>query len=202
MYIYLDESGDLGFSRDSSEHYVIAVLATRDPIQIERGLKKYRKKMIASKKKEYRKIGEFKFNKAPDRVKVDILNIISSKDVYLGYVHVEKKRVYEKLRDKKKELYAYFTKKLLDVFLFELEDDRIDLIVDRQFGKKHRENFDLYIDWNVRSLVSGIKDINIEHRSSQREPCLQAVDFVCGAVYKRYGMDEIKYFKSLRISSS
>jgi len=57
--------------------------------------------------KKNRELGEFKFNKAPDNVKIDILNIISSKNVELGYVHVEKVRVYQQLWEKKNEFYAY-----------------------------------------------------------------------------------------------
>ena len=70
MYIYLDESGDLGFNKRSSKHYVIAVLATHDPKTIENALKRYRTKIRTTPSKKYRKLGEFKFNNAPDNVKI------------------------------------------------------------------------------------------------------------------------------------
>ena len=198
MYIYLDESGDLGFNRQSSKHYVIAVLATHDPKTIENALKKYRKKIRKAPSKKNRKLGEFKFNKAPDNVKIDILGIISSKNVELGYVHVEKAHVYPELREKINEFYAYMCRILLDKFLLESSDLKIDLIVDRQFNKKHRENFDKYLGWKITEILDGLKVLDIAHRDSRQEPCLQAVDFVCGAVYRCYNQHDPKYFEMVK----
>ena len=198
MYIYLDESGDLGFNKQSSKHYVIAVLATQHPKTIENALKRYRTNLKKASSKKYRKLGEFKFNKAPDNVKINILNIISSKNVKLGYVHVEKERVYPKLQEKRNEFYAYMCRILLDKFLIETPDPKIDLIVDRQFAKKHRENFDNYLDWKITELLDGLKELNITHRDSYQDPCLQAVDFVCGAIYRCYNRDDPKYFEMIK----
>ena len=198
MYIYLDESGDLGFNRQSSKHYVIAVLATREPKTIENALKRYRRKIRKAPSKKNRKFGEFKFNKAPDSVKIGILDIISSKNVELGYVHVEKARVYPELREKRNEFYAYICRILLDKFLLESSDLKIDLIVDRQFSKKHRENFDKYLGWNITEILDGLKVLNIAHIDSRQEPCLQAVDFVCGAVYRCYNQHDPKYLEMVK----
>ena len=193
MYIYLDESGDLGFNERSSKHYVIAVLATHDPITIENALKRYRRKIRRAPSKKNRKLGEFKFNKAPDNVKIDILGIISSKNVALGYVHVEKAHVYPEFRENINEFYAYMCKILLDKFLLESSDLKIDLIVDRQFNKKkQRENFDKYL------VLDGVRVLDIAHRDSHQELCLQAVDFVCGAVHRCYDQHSPKYFKMVK----
>jgi len=197
LHIYLDESGDLGFNKQSSKHYAIAVLATQHPKTIENALKRYRTNLKKASSKKYRKLGEFKFNKAPDNVKINILNIISSKNVKLGYVHVEKEQVYPKLQEKRNEFYAYICRILLDKFLIESPDPKIDLIVDRQFAKKHRENFDNYLDWKITELLDGLKELNITHRDSYQDPCLQAVDFVCGAIYRCYNRDDPKYFEMI-----
>ena len=199
MYIYLDESGDLGFNERSSKHYVIAVLATHDPKTIENALKRYRTKIRTTSSKKYRKLGEFKFNKAPDNVKISILNIITSKDVKLGYVHVEKKQVYPRLHEKKNEFYAYVCKELLYRFLIEPHDPKkIHLIVDRQFAEKHRENFNNYLGWKIAELLGEAEVLNIAHRDSHQEPCLQAVDLVCGAIYRCYNRHDPKYFEIIK----
>ena len=199
MYIYLDESGDLGFNEKSSKYFVIAVLATNDSKAIETALQKYRKKLRNSPKKK-RNLGEYKFNKAPDKVKTDLLNIINLKKVELGYVFVDKVHVYQKLREKRNELYTYMCRTLLDKFLVVSSlsnDSKIDLIVDRQFAKKHRENFNNYLDWKIKELVE-LKMLNIFHKDSQQELCLQAVDFVCGATYRCYNLDDPKYFEIIK----
>ena len=136
-------------------------MATRDPKTIENALKRYRRKIRRAPSKRNRKLGEFKFNKAPDNVKIDILDMINSKNVELGYVHVEKVRVYQQLREKRNEFYAYMCRVLLDKFLIETPDPKIDLIVDRQFAKKHRENFNQYLGWKITGLFDGLKVLNI-----------------------------------------
>ncbi|MFQ6055370.1 MAG: DUF3800 domain-containing protein [Methanosarcinales archaeon] len=194
MYIYLDESGDLGFSERSSRHFVIAIMAVYDKQPIENSLKKYRKKL----RKKDRKIQEFKFNIAPPKIKKDILKIISNKEVQLGYAHVDKSKVYPKLRAKPRELYAYMVRRLLDKFLFEPANGRIDLVVDKHLPKKYQDNFDRYIGLNIQKMLEGIKSFNISHKNSQQELCLQAVDFVCGAVYRKYNFNEDEYFNIIK----
>ncbi|MEA3281224.1 MAG: DUF3800 domain-containing protein [Euryarchaeota archaeon] len=126
------------------------------------------------------------------------MNIISSKNVKLGYVHVEKGQVYPKLQEKRNEFYAYMCRILLDKFLIESPDPKIDLIVDRQFAKKHRANFDNYLDWKITELLDGLKELNITHRDSHQDSCLQAVDFVCGAIYRCYNRDDPKYVEMIK----
>ena len=198
MYIYLDESGDLGFNEQSSKHFVIAVLSIHNPKIIENAFKRYRKKLRKTPSKRNRKIGEFKFNNAPNNVKIDILNIISNTNVELGYVYVEKAHVYPELQEKRIELYAYMCRVLMDKFLIESSDLTINLIVDRQFAKKYRENFDRYLGWKITELLDGLKVLNIAHNDSHQEPCLQAVDFVCGAIYRCYNQNDSKYFEILK----
>jgi len=41
-YIYIDESGDLGFTEKSTKYYVIAAVETKNPQQFSRMFKKIR----------------------------------------------------------------------------------------------------------------------------------------------------------------
>jgi hypothetical protein len=56
-YIFLDESGDLGFSEGSSKYLVITLLVTDEPLKIARRMKKIKQHGL---KKKYRKHAEFK----------------------------------------------------------------------------------------------------------------------------------------------
>ena len=44
MYIYLDESGDLGFGQGSTEYFTIAFVAMEDPIPFRRCVKRVKAK--------------------------------------------------------------------------------------------------------------------------------------------------------------
>lgn len=106
--------------------------------------------------------------------------------------------MYPELQEKRIELYAYMCRVLMDKFLIESSDLTINLIVDRQFAKKYRENFDKYLGWKITELLDGLKVLNIVHNDSHQEPCLQAVDFVCGAIYRCYNQNDSKYFEILK----
>jgi len=194
MYIYLDESGDLGFTKKSSKHFVIAVLAITDPITLRRRLRKYRMKL----RKKDKRIAEFKFNRASPKIRTEILEIINAENLSLGFVYLNKDRVYPRLHDKKRELYAYMTRRLMDKFLFEPDDSQITLIVDRLFARSGRDNFDTYIDRNIRKMFESLRKIEIKHISSEQDLCLQAVDFVCGAVSYKYRHNDSRYFDIIK----
>jgi hypothetical protein len=57
--IYIDESGDLGFTGRSSPYFVIAALIVHNPLTIRRCFAKIRRNKL---KKKYKKLPEFKFN--------------------------------------------------------------------------------------------------------------------------------------------
>lgn len=46
MYIYLDESGDLGFSEKSSNYFVITLLLVKEPKEVKNCIKKIRHKKL------------------------------------------------------------------------------------------------------------------------------------------------------------
>ncbi|NOQ28498.1 MAG: DUF3800 domain-containing protein [Methanosarcinales archaeon] len=52
----------------------------------------------------------------------------------------------------------------------------------------------------ITELLGGLKELNITHRDSYQDPCLQAVDFVCGAIYRCYNRDDPKYFEIIKNS--
>ena len=66
IYIYMDESGDLGFKKASSNVFVVSYITTNDPKILQRSLKKLRQRKL---KKKMRELPEFKFYTASDRVK-------------------------------------------------------------------------------------------------------------------------------------
>jgi len=46
MYLFLDESGDLGFTEKSQQYFVIAILITRDKKPIENCIKRIRQRKL------------------------------------------------------------------------------------------------------------------------------------------------------------
>ena len=70
-YIYIDESGDLGFSEKSSKVLVISALITNDPSKLDRIIKNARRNKF---KKELKNANEIKFNKSSPKVRKYFIN--------------------------------------------------------------------------------------------------------------------------------
>jgi len=121
MHIFLDESGDLGFSEKSQQYFVIAILITKDKKPIENCIKRIRQRKLP---KKYKKIPELKFTNSDNVIRKSILKCLSKRNVELSYILLNKRRVYPRLQDKKNIVYNYITSFLLQRVLSE-ESDKI-----------------------------------------------------------------------------
>ena len=194
MYIFLDESGDLGFSKKSQQYFVIAILITKDKKPIENCIKRVRQRKLP---KKYKRIPELKFRNSNRIIRKSVLKCLSKRDVEISYILLNKRRVYRRLQDKKNIVYNYITSFLLQKVLSE-ESDKIEFVVDRLYTKKNREEFNSYINYKIRRVLRRTIKISIEHKNSEEERCLQAVDFVAGAIYRKYVFDDESYYSIIR----
>src|SRR3989344_3613745 len=64
-YMFIDESGDLGFKESSSKFLVISCLMVEDPRELDRIIKNMRRNKF---KKELKKASEIKANKSSEEV--------------------------------------------------------------------------------------------------------------------------------------
>jgi|TARA_Y100000310_G_scaffold89559_2_gene86655 hypothetical protein len=105
-YIFLDESGDLGFSQRSSKYFIVSLFScgVREEIEIRRIVKKIRRKIL---KKKLKNTPEIKWNNSSDKIRFKVLNEVANKSVEIFTVVIEKSKVYDYLRGKKHKLYNY-----------------------------------------------------------------------------------------------
>ncbi len=99
-YIFLDESGDLGFSQRSSKYFIVSLFScgVREEIEIRRIVKKIRRKIL---KKKLKNTPEIKWNNSSDKIRFKVLNEVANKSVEIFTVVIEKSKVYDYLRGKK-----------------------------------------------------------------------------------------------------
>jgi len=194
MYIFLDESGDLGFTEKSQQYFVIAILITRDKKPIENCIKRIRQRKLP---KKYKKISELKFRNSNTLIRKSVLECLSRREIEISYILLNKRRIYPRLQDKKNIVYNYITSFLLQKVLSE-ESGKIELVVDRLFTKKNREEFNRYINYKIKTELRKSMEVSIEHKNSEEERCLQAVDFVAGAIYRKYTLGDESYYPIIR----
>jgi hypothetical protein len=195
VHIYIDESGDMGFTDRSSPYFVLAALIVHDPLPIRRCFARLRRTKL---KKKYRELPEFKFNNSSAEIKRRILSCIASADVEICFCVLRKKQVHGHLRSQHQIVYNYLTGLLISKIIGKYHPaGEIEITVDKSLNGIQREAFNQYLVFKTmeKNLITApkIPAIRIDHTDSACEPCIQAVDFVAGALHYQYREDDDTY---------
>ncbi len=196
-YIFLDESGDLGFSEESSHWLILTVLFSNNHRRIEKCVKKVHKGL----KKKYKKIGELHAYHADAITKKRILKLLAGvEDLKVLCIILNKKKVYTDLQNQKKYLYNYTANILLDRLhnknIFNNSDKIVICIDQRETNKFLKKNFQDYLKNNL--LKRGNKNFEIKIKPSQTEKCLQAADFISWAIFRKYEKGDYEYYEIIK----
>jgi hypothetical protein len=196
-YVFLDESGDLGFSPRSSKWFIFTIVLTNDHKKIEKVIKNIRRGL----KKKF-KLKELHAYHADNATRHRMLKKISElDDLKVFCVILNKKKVYVDLQNQKNYLYNYTANILLDRLhnknIIKI-DEPISLYIDKKDTNKFiRENFEKYLKDNLVKRGSNGK-IEIRIKPSHTEKCLQAVDFVSWAIFRKYEINDYEYYEDIK----
>ena len=196
-YIFLDESGDLGFNfnkRKTSKYFIITFLFTENKRPLEKIVKKIHSEL---QKKYKRKIGVLHAVKEKPITRVRLLRKLVEKDCSIMVIYLNKSKVYVKLRDEKHILYNYVTNILLDRILnrkiLPLHQG-LKLIASRKETNKFlNDNFKIYLNNQIKNRHN--VDLDIEIRTPHQEKALQVVDFVSWAIFRKYEYGDESYYE-------
>ena len=185
-YIFLDESGDLGFNfkkKRTSRFFVVTFLLIPDSKSpFEKIIKKTHAEVYRITK---RRIGVLHAVNEKPITRRRLLKRLSGKDCSIMVVYLDKQRVLAKLQDEKVILYNYIANILLDrVYTkrFISPDGPIELIASRRETNRFlNENFKDYLRNTFRYKHKGITRISI--KTPEEEKGLQVVDFVSWAIF-------------------
>lgn len=186
-YIFLDESGDLGFDpkKKSSKYFVVTFLFVENKGPVEKAIKKVARNLSRRELKKY--VGVLHACKEKPKTIIKALGLLNEKDIYVLSIYLNKKKVYTNLQDEKHVLYNYVSNILLDRILTKKLiplNSQVHLIASRRETNKFlNKNFKNYLKNQVKNNHK--IDINIEIKTPSSEKCLQAVDFVCWAIYQK-----------------
>lgn len=197
IYAFLDESGDLGFSDNSSRWFILTIVLTSSHRKIEKCVKKVHKGL----KKKYKKIKELHAYHVDAINKKRMLNLLANlDDLQVFCIVLNKEKVYVDLRNQKNYLYNYTANILLDrlnkKMPFKNKGKVLICIDQRDTNKFLRKNFEDYLKDNLIKRGSG--DFEIKIKPSHTEKCLQAVDFVSWAIFRKYESGDDEYYKIIQ----
>ncbi len=200
-YIFLDESGDLGFDFDkqrTSRFFVITFLFCENKRSIE--------KLVALTHSELKRQHKMKgsilhcYREKPI-TRQRLLHRLAKKECSIMTVYLDKKRVYTRLQDEKDILYNYVTNILLDRIMTKKilgsKLEHVTLIASRRETSKFlNENFKQYL--RNKTQKNHDVDIAVEIRAPHEEKCLQAVDFISWAIFRKQEHGDESYYNLIR----
>ena len=200
-YLYLDESGDLGFdfvNKKPSKFFTVSILAV--------SCQDANRKLIkAAKITLRRKLNHSKYQKRIAQelkgtgTTIDIKKYFYSKakDIRFGVysVTLNKKKVYERLTKEKSRVYNYISRKVLDKIPFEKNNgDRVQLILDRSMAKPEIAEFNSYIRRQLEGRIPPDTPLDIYHWLSHENYGLQIADLFCWGIFQKYERNNAEWF--------
>ena len=159
-YIFLDESGDLGFSKRSSKWFLFTIAMIHDS----RVLEKIIKKVWRGLKKKHKKLGELHAYHEKDITRSRVLKKLSKvDDLKVFCIILNKKKVHIDLQNQKNYLYNFTANMLLERLHSKevlQKNEPINLFIDRKDTKKQlRENFLNYLTHSMVKKASRFNEV-------------------------------------------
>jgi hypothetical protein len=194
LHVFVDESGDLGFSEKSTKHFVMCAVATEDPIRLSRIVKQVRSKYIG---KDLRDLPELRFHQSREETRKCLLELLASEDVSIWYVCLDKRSMNRAPPEKQNEIYNYLAGFIAERMIKQ-RSRRIRMYVDRCMSRANRERFDDYVSKKKESVSDELgrlpTTLSIDHVASESVPGVQVADFVAGAIYAKHEHDDSRYY--------
>jgi hypothetical protein len=201
MYIYLDESGDLGFdfvNKKPSKFFTICVMVIYH-YQEQRFISNQVKRVLIKKlkmtsKNKSRKIEELKATSTTIEIKKYFFDKIKNINFGVYSITLNKKRVYKELIDKKHRIYNFITRILLEKIDFNNASQSIYLILDKSKNKKEIKEFNQYLFNHLQAGINPIIPFYIHHKDSKEDLCLNAVDLFAWGIFRKHERKDIEWF--------
>ena len=203
-YIFMDESGDLGFDlskKKTSNFFIISFLLIPDDVT-RKSVSKIVKKIFSTFSRAEMKhhSGTLHAYKEKSKTRCKVLQFLAMKEVNILIIYLNKKKVFTRLQDEKHVLYNYVTNILLDRIcnkkLVPLKKPICLIASRRETNKFLNENFRSYLQRKIES--SHMINIDIDIKIPSSDKCLQLVDFCSWAIYRKYEYMDDSYYAIIK----
>ena len=202
MYIFLDESGDLGFDfakGKTSRHFVISLLVCQGKQAQDgfcRAVERTLKNKLNHRKNRSRTVAELKGTGTTLAIKQYFFRQLPADGWGIYSVTLNKLRVDEHLRTRsgKKKLYNFLARFILEKVHFPEELRQVSLVVDRCKNKEEIKDFNQYVVSQLEALLPLNARLNIDHLGSHESAGLQAVDLFCWGIARKDSQGDEKWY--------
>ena len=202
MHVFVDESGDLGFSKASTKYFMVAYVECAEPMKLRTELRRLLKR-LHEKKRYSMSRNELKFSRMDDYCRKSVLAKIAECNVSIGAVVMEKARVKAKLRKDPRVLYNWCVVHNIMLSLLPqiTSGNKIQITFDKSLPIWRITEFNSYVT-NKASYLQFEKGnslpsncISLDHTASEREFGLQAADAIAGAYFQKHEKQNDEYVR-------
>ncbi len=203
LYLYLDESGNLGHGFQSagvSRHFVITILEAPDNAAkkaIEKAVTRTLRHKIYGKNVNDL-ITELKGAKTSLAVKKYFYRHVADIPFSLSTVVLDKKRFVNHLQLNPSRVYNFVAQLVLKNMPLEQAQEYVMLIVDRSKSKEEIREFDVSLFNQIEGRIPPQVPLVIKHNYSHENKPLQAVDLFAWGVYRKYEMGDTEWYGLFR----
>lgn len=200
QYVFLDESGDLGFnpSKKSSKYFVVSILFVED----KKPLEKITKKVHGMLRKKVKRLsgGILHCYKEKPTTRRRLLKYVAKENCKIMSIRLNKSKVYTKLKNEKHVLYNYVVNILLDRIMTRnylgIKRPIILIASKRETNKFLNENFKAYLLSQIKMNHKG--QLSVEIKTPSEEKSLQVVDFIAWSIFRKYEKEDTSYFEIIK----
>jgi hypothetical protein len=199
-FLYLDESGDLGFdfvNKRPSKFFTVAIVAIQGVDrnrQLINAVKKTLRRKLNNKRARKRVVSELKGAASTLEIKRYFYEQVKDVPFAVFSLTLNKKRVYEKLTREKERVYNYVARLVLDQIKFENAAVQVELIVDKCKGKWEIKEFNSYIENQLKARLDPKVPLNIRHEDSTVYKGIQAADLFSWGIFRTYERKDSSWF--------
>lgn len=189
QYIYIDESGDLGFDftkKGTSRYFVVAAIIVEDKDILEKII---RKTFISLSQKDRRRhSGTFHAFKEKEKTLRKILRLLKAESsIKIAFICLEKKD-----KDSEKSKYEIYNESVLRLVRNAFYDSSLEITL---FSSQRETN--KYINKQFKSFLSrGLgKKSRVKIINPSDEKGLQLVDIISWSIFRKYEFGDDFYYK-------
>ena len=197
-YLYLDESGDLGFdfvNKKPSKFFTITILAVKSSHnKILRNCVKKTLNRKLNKHKAKRVVCELKGTHTTLEVKKYFFELVKDIPFSIFSLTLNKRKVFEQLARDKNRVYNYVARLVLDQIKFENAKSQVDLYVDKCKSQEQIKEFNRYIFNQLKAKFNPNVPLNFFHKNSKEIPALQAVDLFSWGIFRSYERKDFEWY--------
>lgn len=189
-YLYLDESGDLGFdfiTKKPSKYFTVTVVLLRSQ-QANRALQKA---VAVTLRRKLKGVNELKGSKLQFSYKQYFYKHAKDVPFEIYSVTINKRRVYDYIYQNQERLYNYVARLVLDSIPFEQARGQVTIVFDRCKSKPQIAAFNKYLATQLQGRIDPKVPLDMEHLLSHDSKNLQACDLFCNGIFAAHERKEL-----------